>query len=187
MKPATPILLLLAGVYAGGVGAETWAPVPDDSALTFTAEQQGAEFEGEFREFTATFDLDPADPTAARIEAVITVASVDTAYADRDEYLRGDEWFDAARWPQARFVTRNIRATSTGYIADGLLTLRDQSREVPLAFTLEPLPDGRLQFRGSTLIQRLDFGVGQGEWTNTDWVGNDVTIRVDLVLEPVLP
>ena len=74
MKPATRILLLVTGVFAGGVGAETWAPVPGDSALTFTAEQQGAEFQGEFREFTATFDLDPADPTGARIEAAITVA-----------------------------------------------------------------------------------------------------------------
>ena len=187
MKPATRILLLVTSVFAAGVGAETWAPVPGDSALTFTAEQQGAEFQGEFREFTATFDLDLADPTGARIEAVITVASVDTAYADRDEYLRGEEWFDAKQWPQARFVTERIQATNTGYIADGLLTLRDQSREVPLAFTLETLPNGRLQFRGSTRIQRLDFGVGQGEWTNTDWVGNDVTIQVDLVLEPALP
>ncbi len=72
-------------------------------------------------------------------------------------------------------------------MADGLLRMRDQTRPVTLAFTLEQLPDGRLRFAGKTLIRRLEFGVGQGQWANTEWVGNEVTVQVDLVLETALP
>ena len=41
--------------------------------------------------------------------------------------------------------------------------------------------EARLQ--GYMDIQRLDFGIGQGEWRNTDWVGNDVRIEVALSLK----
>ena len=27
------------------------------------------------------------------------------------------------------------------------------------------------------IVSRLEFGVGQGQWTNTEWVGDKVTIR----------
>ena len=101
--------------------------------------------------------------------------------------LREAEWFHVEKFPTARFVTERIDSAPDGYIADALLTLRDQTRPVALRFSLEPLSDGRLRFTGQTLLQRLDFGVGQGQWTNTDWVGNDVTISVSLVLEPALP
>jgi hypothetical protein len=29
---------------------------------------------------------------------------------------------------------------------------------------------------------RLDFGVGQGEWSTTKWVGNEVGVNFDLRL-----
>lgn len=170
-----------------GALAENWVAVPADSTVKFSAVQQGAEFEGVFSKFTATFDLDPANPTLARIEATIDMDSVDTLYDERDEYLRGEEWFHVERWNTARFVTERIKKADTGYMADGLLTMRDQTQPVALAFSLEQLPDGQLRFAGKTLIRRLEFGVGQGEWTNTEWVGNEVTVEADLVLETALP
>lgn len=180
-------MLLGALLCTTGALAENWTPVPADSSLKFRAEQQGAAFAGLFNEFTASFELDPADPTRARIEATINMDSVDTQYDERDEYLRGEEWFHVERWATARFVTERIQKAETGYMADALLTLRDQTQPVALAFSLERLEDGRLRFAGKTFLRRLDFGVGQGEWTNTEWVGNDVSVEVSLVLEPALP
>jgi hypothetical protein len=31
-------------------------------------------------------------------------------------------------------------------------------------------------------VKRLDFGVGQGDWKSTEWVGNDVTVTFNLRL-----
>jgi len=167
--------------------AELWAPVAADSTLSFSAEQQGAAFEGLFNQFTATFDMDPADPTTAHIEATIDMDSVDTLYDERDEALREPEWFDVERFPEGRFVSERIQKAGSGYMADALLTLRDATRPVALSFTLETLPDGRLRFEGQSIVSRLEFGVGNGQWTNTDWVGDSVTIKVSLLLEPTLP
>jgi hypothetical protein len=35
-------------------------------------------------------------------------------------------------------------------------------------------------------VHRLDFGVGQGDWKSTEWVGNDVTVSytVRLIAAP---
>jgi polyisoprenoid-binding protein YceI len=161
--------------------------VPGDSTLKFTATQQGAAFEGRFERFTASFDLDRANPVAAHIEALIEMDSVDTMYDERDQALRDTDWFDVAHWAEARFVTERIQAVDGGFIADGLLTLRGTTRPVAMAFQLQDLPDGRLRFTGEVPLARLDFGVGQGQWTNTDWVGNNVKVTIDLVLQPALP
>jgi polyisoprenoid-binding protein YceI len=40
---------------------------------------------------------------------------------------------------------------------------------------------------GVTTIRRLDFGVGQGDWRSTDWIGNEVTIEWSLRLPRAPP
>ena len=167
--------------------AGEWTHVAADSTLGFDAEQQGAPFEGLFRRFTTNFELEPADPSQARFEAIIDMDSVDTLYDERDEALRDAEWFDVETWPEARFVTQSVQRAAEGYIADALLTIKGETNPVALAFTIENLPDGRLAFVGETKLSRLAFNVGTGQWTNTDWVGDAVRIRVNLVLEPTLP
>jgi len=41
-----------------------------------------------------------------------------------------------------------------------------------------------LYMAGKTVIRRLDFGVGQGDWKSTEWVGNEVTVTFNLRLIP---
>jgi polyisoprenoid-binding protein YceI len=35
---------------------------------------------------------------------------------------------------------------------------------------------------GKTVVRRLDYGVGQGDWKATDQAGNDVTVSFSLRL-----
>ena len=54
-----------------------------------------------------------------------------------------------------------------------------------VTFTFKPAADGHTAvLSGGATIRRLDFGVGQGEWQDTKWVGNDVRIGFELVLGP---
>jgi hypothetical protein len=39
--------------------------------------------------------------------------------------------------------------------------------------------------KGSASLRRLAFGLGQGEWASTEWVGDEVDIRFELRLQPV--
>ena len=179
MNPLKALLatLLLAGSNSWG---DTWQLLPD-SELAFTATQQGAEFEGRFHTFDAEIQFDPADPASGHIKASITLASVDTAYGERDSYLREPEWFNVAIWPTATYTAERIVKSGDKFIAIGILSLRNIDQPVDLSFTFVE-KDGETRLTGTAGILRLSFDVGSGEWGNTQWVGNEVAVNVDLAL-----
>ena len=73
------------------------------------------------------------------------------------------------------------RRADGGLEAVGKLTLRGVTRELRIPVTLRPIADG-LELSGETRIRRLDYGVGQGDWQATDWVGNDVRLQYKVKL-----
>ena len=103
--------------------------------------------------------------------------------ANCHQAARGADFFDAARIPGAIYLTRSISRSAKGFSATGILTLRGVSREVPLEFQFAKTPGGA-SLSGTATLKRLDFGVGQGEWKSTEWVGNDVKIDFSLDLKP---
>jgi polyisoprenoid-binding protein YceI len=166
-------------------GATTWMADASRSRLEFTGTLAGGTFVGRFHRFQPEIVFDPADLAGGRFEVTIETATADTLDAERDAILKGPEFFAAERWPTARFEARQFSRTGAGrYTALGRLTLRDVSRDVALAFTFKPAADGRTAaLTGDTTIRRLDFGVGQGEWRDTQWVGDEVTVRFTVILQ----
>jgi polyisoprenoid-binding protein YceI len=168
----------------GPAAATHWTADPAHSTLTFSAMQAGAHFEGRFATFDPQIDFDVANPAAGSFVVTVATASAETRDKERDETLRGKDFFDASRWPQARFATTGFSAAGKGrFEAQGKLTIRDTTHPVRLPFTFVVAADGRTaRLSGGTTIQRLDYGVGQGEWTDTTMVGNAVEIHFDLAL-----
>ena len=64
------------------------------------------------------------------------------------------------------------------------LTIRGVTKPVPVTFTLAPTGAATVM-KGSASLKRLDFGLGQGEWASTEWVGDAVDVRFELKLAPV--
>ncbi len=184
------ILLGLAALSAGaanpGANPERWVSHPDQSTLGFTATQEGAPFEGRFGKFNVGLEIlrtdDDIDIT--RLTAVIGLASVDTDYDERDDYLVQEDWFHTELWPEARFISTAIaRQGPAQYVAQGELSLRGVSRPVEVQLSMELDDNGeRGKLSGTAVLRRLDFGVGQGDWSGTEWVGNDVNVRFDLAI-----
>jgi polyisoprenoid-binding protein YceI len=158
-------------------------PAEGGGSLTFEAIQAGAVFTGRFDRFRADIDFDPADPSACRFDVRIETASADTLESQRDEVLKGPDFFWVQQHPVATYTGRGCRADGKGYALDGELTLRGVTRIVPLRFTYAP-GENAAGIEGSARLSRLDFGVGQGEWQSTEWVGDAVTVRFDLLLSP---
>jgi len=176
-------LQLLAGMAHAGAAA--WQTDAAESRLGFTAVQAGGEFDGNFASFRPDIVFDPDDLSACRFSVMIDTASVATGDPDRDAALKGDDFFASERWPTARFEADRFSPAGAGrFEASGRLTLRDVTRDVNVGFSFEQDPDGRTaHLRGGTVIRRLDFGVGQGEWRDTAWIGDEVRIRFSLVLQ----
>lgn len=182
MLPALAGALLTTGfLLPGEVQATEWQTDYEESRLAFIGSQSGDEFEGEFEEFTTDIVFDPEDLENARVEVVIETASVNSGSSQRDSSIRDEGLLDVESYPQARFVAETFRETGDGqYEAEGELTLRETTREVVLPFTLEIEADGedrRARAEGELAINRLDYGVGQGQWEDTSQVGAEIVIH----------
>jgi polyisoprenoid-binding protein YceI len=195
-------LALVACLISFASAAETnpvtqrWVAHPDKSTVGFIATQEGAEFNGSFNKFNVSLVLDayatpglksvPVNFQLRNINATIYLGSVDTKYAERDDYLSHKEWFHTDLWPEAIFTAEPgaIRQTGiNGYIIDGQLRLKGITQDVQLVLELD-IEDNRERGRmhGEAVLNRLDFGVGDGEWSDPGLVGATVKVSFDLQL-----
>jgi polyisoprenoid-binding protein YceI len=79
------------------------------ATLLFKVDHLGlSEFVGRFNEFDATLDFDPERIEEARLEAVIQTASIDVNDPEFEEELRGRDWFNTTRFPEAVFRTNSV-------------------------------------------------------------------------------
>jgi polyisoprenoid-binding protein YceI len=173
-----------AALLLGAAAAHAAGYVSDaQSRLEFTGVQAGAEFKGVFHKFTAAVDFAPDAAAGSHIDVQIDVNSVDSSDKDRDTTIRGKDIFDVAHFPTAHFVTKTITKTAAGFTALGSLTLHGVTKDAPIDFQFTQ-DAGGAKLTGSAKLNRLDFGVGQGDWKSTEWVGNAVKINFVLVLKP---
>ena len=151
------------------------------STLGFSASYEGESFDGRFVRFTPQIRFDPAKLAASRFDVSIDLASTKTNNDERDDALLSSEFFDTRKHPQARYVATRFRALGGNrYAADGTLSLHGASRPVTLSFSWTP--GAKPVLVGEAKLKRLDFGVGTGDWADTDVLPNEVKVRTRLVL-----
>jgi polyisoprenoid-binding protein YceI len=179
-------ILALAAVATAPRAADSvtsYTADPNLSRLEFIGVQAGAEFKGSFHKFAAAIDFAPDAPASAHFDVQIDLNSLDTMDKDRDNTMRGSDIFDIAHFPTAHYVTRSFTKTATGYSAAGALTLHGVTKDVPIDFKFAST-QGAAKLEGTANLKRLDFGVGQGDWKSTEWVGDAVKVAFTLVLKP---
>jgi len=178
---------LIAAAFAGlggGAEAKPWLIDYQHSRLGFTGMQESSVFEGSFKNFKADVDFDPDHPDKGKISATINIASATTGDGQRDGMLPQADWFDAAKFPQAQFVSTKIRATGVNsYEAQGTLTIKGVSKTVTLPFTLTKEGD-HWRAHGKTTLVRTDFRIGEGQWADNKTVKLAVEVTVDLTARP---
>ena len=175
------LALLLALALPGAAMAADYTVQPASSTLGFSNTFQGESFNGQFGQWTAAISYDPANLAASKFDVEVTLASVKTGDSDRDGALPGPDFFDVATFPKAHFITTGFRRSGGKVIADGTLTLRGVSKPVSLEVTFKPEGDGATLDVAGTL-QRLDFGVGTGDYADTSVIGGEVKVTAHLQL-----
>jgi polyisoprenoid-binding protein YceI len=174
--------VLLAAAFAAPALAADYVQAPG-STLTFATKYQGEVFSGRFPSFATKLSFDPARLAASRLDVTIALAGTSTGDGERDSTLKDADFFNVARFPEARFVATKFRALGGNrYAADGQLTLRGVSKPVTLAFSWTP--GAAPVLAGRATVKRLDFGVGGGDWADTSIIPNDVAVSTKVVLRP---
>ncbi len=179
--PATATAPAVATPAAETASSEPSAwTVSQGSTLGFATSWGGSAIEGRFDRWTAdiVFSLEALDKS--KVSVSIDLASAVSGDSQRDESLKGADWFDTASHAKATFTATKFEKTGADrYIAHGRLTLRGVSKPLSLPFRLQ-IEGDKARVSGVTSLDRTAFGVGQGEWTKTDQIPADVKVSVNL-------
>ncbi|SDV50389.1 YceI family protein [Chitinasiproducens palmae] len=158
--------------------ADTLAP---GSTVDAVFKQMGVPVTGHFKTFSATLQFDPAHPEKSQARIDVDTNSFDLGEASFNTNARGKDWLDTAAHPKATFVSTSIKSAGPGtFTVAGKLTIRGKT--VDTTTTVKFQQNGKQQvFDGTLPINRLTYGVGQGDWADTSVVAADVQLRFHLV------
>jgi len=154
---------------------------PARSEVRFTGKQMGVSTDGRFARIAAQVDFDPAALASSRARVEVDLNSIDVGASEVNTEIKRKSWFNVPVFPTAVFESSAMRAKGPGrYEADGRITIKGQSREVQVPFTARQ--EGKnVVIEGSFTLLRLQFGVGDGAWKDTETVANEVQVRFRLV------
>jgi polyisoprenoid-binding protein YceI len=167
----------------------TWQLDPAHSNAQFSVRHLGiSNVQGEFTKLTGTVNLDDQDISKSTVTASIDVNSLDTRQPHRDDDLKTDHFFDAAKFPTITFQSTKIWSTGDGTAKmTGNLTLHGVTKEVTFDVTG---PTKVIQVMGTrrgasatTKINRQDFGMvfmSNSLPGGDQMIGDTVTITLDI-------
>ena len=173
--------LVVVGLGCRADAAPVYPVVAAQSSLTFSGLQQGERFTGAFQRFDAHIEYAPDDLAGSRFDVTVPVKSLDSKSAERDQALVTPDWFDVGRFPTATFRTVAMRSTSGGLVADADLSIKGRTRRIAFPFAWKAVGTGATLDARVTL-DRLDFGLGGGEWADESAVGRKIDVVVHLTL-----
>lgn len=150
--------------------------VASGGRLGFTARWNGEAVDGRFDRWRAAIRFSPDELARSQIRVTVDLASADTGDGQRDDSLKGSDFFDTGAHPSAVFTARDVRHLGGDrYEARGTLDLRGVGKPATVRFTLR-IDGDRARVAGTARIDRTAFGVGQGEWAATDAIAASVDI-----------
>ena len=166
------------GCYTGG---------HETGVLEFAGAVEGSGFTGSFGEFAVNYCMADEDPVDGRIEVSVELASADTDNRERDQTLKGEEFFAVEQYPRATWNSFAVARDGGGYIADGELKLKGVRKAQTIRFTLEPdgqalVARGEFTMQGGAEVDRQRFNVGTGEFADPEFVRNRVDVSFEVLL-----
>jgi polyisoprenoid-binding protein YceI len=170
------LLACLLGI-ALGASAVALKTDPANSTVAAVFKQMNVPVEAPFTRFAAHIAYDPAKPDQASARVEIDTASLDVGDPDMNREVAKKEWFNAAQFPKASFVSSAIKPAGPGRLhVSGLLTIKGKASQVSFPLTVRQQA-GKQVFEGSLPIRRLNYQIGAGDWGDTSIVADEVLIK----------
>lgn len=162
------------------IKSDEWIVQKGGSSLGFATTWSGTAINGGFGDWRAKIKFDPAALATSAVLVSINMTSVTASDGQVQSALTGSDWFDTAAHSQATFSATSFSAKGGDrFVANGTLMLRGISQPLSLPFTLKIDRDGATM-RGSATIDRIKFGVGQGDWKATSDVPANVSVSIKI-------
>lgn len=140
---------------------------------------------GLFGDVTGTLQIDPANPSAAKVDVTIPIASVATSSQGLTDHLKTPDFFDIAKFETARFVSTSVKVDGQKAVIKGDLTMLGVTKPVELETRFEGAGNNpmnkkaTLGFHAATTIKRSQWGMTK----YVPMVGDDVKLRISVAFE----
>jgi polyisoprenoid-binding protein YceI len=147
------------------LAVETYHIDPVHSTISFKVKHMMINHSiGRFNEFSGNVHFDPHDLENSSIRITIQAASIDTYNKDRDEHLKGPDFFDATRYPTITFSSTSIARQLGHYAVSGILTIKGVTKKISLPVHIEgPVKNAKghetIGISGEIVINRKEFGI----------------------------
>jgi polyisoprenoid-binding protein YceI len=171
-----------------GLQAGMWKLDRTHSSAGFAVKHMGVStFRGRFEDFDARLSV--SEDGAAELVGMVRADSIVVKDENLQAHLGSPDFFDSERYPELRFVSRSLRRDGDQLIADGELTIKDQTHPVEARGTITPPAEtlGGAVKVGLTLeaiIDRTRFGLSWNAPLPKGGLalGNEVKLTVELEL-----
>lgn len=168
---ATPAPAVAVDVPAGDYQLEK-----SHATLIFRVDHLGfSKYTARFKRFDAQLKFDPANLAASSVTATVDPRSLETDFPDPAKHdfnaaLQGEQWLDAAKYPQITFRSTAVEVTGPNAMRiTGDFSLHGVTRPLTLQATFNggyaghPMdPNARIGFSAQGTLKRSEFGIAYG-------------------------
>lgn len=169
--------------------AKTWNVDKMHSSVKFSVSHLViSEVDGSFKIFDGSLVAAKEDFSDAKINFTVDVNSINTDNTNRDGHLKGDDFFNAEKFPAMTFKSTSFKKKSGNmYELTGDLTIRDVTKKATFAVkyggtTKDPYGNTKAGFKATGSIDRLGYGLKWNTMTEAGGavVGSEVALTINL-------
>jgi polyisoprenoid-binding protein YceI len=160
------------------------------TSVTFRVGHLFSTVTGRFTDFDGQITFDDAKPLETKVVGSIAAASINTDNEKRDNHLRSADFFDVEKFPTITFSADKVTDVDQGAHKaklHGTLTMHGVSRPIVLESQFlgagkDPWGNAKAGFRGTTRLNRKDFGLSWNQALETGGVlvGEEIEIVIDV-------
>jgi polyisoprenoid-binding protein YceI len=147
--------------------------------VTFRVMQSGAPYSGNFRRFAGEVCF--SQGRLIHINASLDPSSVDTGLPELDAALKEKDFFAVREFPRVTFASTSVQPQGEAQLTRGTLEIKGNRRDVEVVLRSHQTGD-KMSISGTFTLDRLQYGIGTGDWTNTKWLGAEVKLDINATL-----
>ncbi|MCC6700671.1 MAG: YceI family protein [Fluviicola sp.] len=153
--PIMAAVILVSSAFVTATSADEFK-LKSGSKIAFKSKDPN----GEFKTVKGTVKFDEADLAGSKFELTFEVASISTGNGMQNKKAQTEEWFNAAKYPNIKFVSTKIEKSGSDYSVTGNLSMKGATKayKVPLKVAKSGTD---LTFIGTFNVKRSDFKVGK--------------------------
>ncbi len=153
------------------------------SFANFTIRHVVSKTSGSFNDVSGVIHIDRANLAQSSVNAKISMSSITTGLAKRDDHIQKAEYLDVPGFGEMTFVsTKVVAKNATEGLMTGQLTMHGVTKEITIPFKVlgfgkDPWGGERSGFEAHTVIKASDYGFTWMKKANAA-VGDEIAVTL---------